>query len=342
MFVAQEQVNWATVKLTAKSRIRKGSQGAARRGRVRQGACLSMRAGCLSRTGRMTCQGTSVSEPPAASHGYQNPVNTPPRHHKIMSESQAAVGPRDTASIAHARPHGPGWPVATIGALGVVFGDIGTSPIYTIQTIFNPEDPHPVAVSPASVYGLLSLVRWSVTIIVTVLYVGLVLRADNEGEGGILSLITLLRRGHTTSSVARSRATLALTTLGIFGASLFLADSMITPAISVLSSVEGLRVVRPELEPLVIPITVVIIVVLFAVQRAGTAKVGRSFGPSWRCGSSQSGGPARRESPPSPVCCARCPPRMRSASWPLNRLRRSLRWPPSCLPSPARKLFMLT
>jgi KUP system potassium uptake protein len=89
-----------------------------------------------------------------------------------MSESQAAVGPRDTASIAYARPHGPGWPVATIGALGVVLGDIGTSPIYTIQTIFNPEDPHPVAVSPVSVYGLLSLVFWSVTIIVTVLYVG--------------------------------------------------------------------------------------------------------------------------------------------------------------------------
>jgi KUP system potassium uptake protein len=161
----------------------------------------------------------------------------------------------------------------------VVFGDIGTSPIYTIQTIFNPDDPHPVAVSPVSVYGLLSLVFWSVTIIVTILYIGLVLRADNEGEGGILSLITLLSRGQTTSSLARSRAALALTTLGIFGASLFLADSMITPAISVLSAVEGLRVVRPELEPLIIPITVVIIVGLFAVQRAGTAKVGRSFGP---------------------------------------------------------------
>ena len=196
-----------------------------------------------------------------------------------MSESEAAVGSRDTASTARARPHGPGWPVATIGALGVVFGDIGTSPIYTIQTIFNPDDPHPVAVSPVSVYGLLSLVFWSVTIIVTILYIGLVLRADNEGEGGILSLITLLSRGRTTSSLARSRAALALTTLGIFGASLFLADSMITPAISVLSAVEGLRVVRPELEPLIIPITVVIIVGLFAVQRAGTAKVGRSFGP---------------------------------------------------------------
>jgi KUP system potassium uptake protein len=128
------------------------------------------------------------------------------------------------------------------------------------------------------VYGLLSLVFWSVTIIVTVLYVGLVLRADNEGEGGILSLITLLRR-RRTASPAPTRAALALATLRIFGASLFLADSMITPAISVLSAVEGLRVVRPELEPLVIPITVVIIVALFAVQRTGTAKVGPFFGP---------------------------------------------------------------
>jgi KUP system potassium uptake protein len=156
-----------------------------------------------------------------------------------MSDSQRAVGTSDVAPTAHARPRGPGWPAATIGAIGVVFGDIGTSPIYTIQTIFNPEDPHPVAVSPVSVYGLLSLVFWSVTIIVTVLYIGLVLRADNEGEGGILSLITLLSRGRTTSSLAHTRAVFALTTLGIFGASLFLADSMITPAISVLSAAGG-------------------------------------------------------------------------------------------------------
>jgi hypothetical protein len=118
-----------------------------------------------------------------------------------------------------------------------------------------------------------------VTIIVTVLYVGLVLRADNESEGGILSLITLLSRRSTTSSQAPTRVVRWLATLGIFGASLFLADSMITPAISVLSAVEGLRVVQPELEPLIIPITVVIIVLLFAVQRTGTAKVGRFFGP---------------------------------------------------------------
>ena len=159
-----------------------------------------------------------------------------------------------------------------------MFGDIGTSPIYTIQTIFNPGDPHPVAATSASVYGLLSLVFWSVTVVVTVLYVGLVLRADNHGEGGILSMITLLP-GRRTRGRTGTRTTAALATLGVFGASLFLADSMITPAISVLSAVEGIRVVAPDLETLVIPLTVVIIVVLFTAQRFGTAKVARLFGP---------------------------------------------------------------
>jgi KUP system potassium uptake protein len=166
--------------------------------------------------------------------------------------------------------------IAALGALGVVFGDIGTSPIYTIQTIFNPGDPHPVEATAASVYGLLSLVFWSVTVVVTVLYVGLVLRADNHGEGGILSMITLLPGSRARS---RPRTTAVLSALGVFGASLFLADSMITPAISVLSAVEGIRVAAPELEPLVIPLTVVIIVVLFTAQRFGTAKVARLFGP---------------------------------------------------------------
>ena len=182
--------------------------------------------------------------------------------------------------MAPSHPSRLSWGGATVGALGVVFGDIGTSPIYTIQTIFNPQDPHPVTATTDSVYGLLSLVFWSVTVIVTILYVGLVLRADNHGEGGILSLITLLPGQRSNAARTRRRRTpLLLATLGVFGASLFLADSMITPAISVLSSVEGLRVVNPELEPLVIPLTVVIILVLFTAQRLGTAKVARLFGP---------------------------------------------------------------
>ncbi|HET6297757.1 MAG TPA: potassium transporter Kup [Kribbella sp.] len=163
-----------------------------------------------------------------------------------------------------------------VAALGVVFGDIGTSPIYTIQTVFNPADPHPVAASMDSVYGIISLIFWSVTIIVTVKYVLLVMRADNHGEGGILALITLIRGRDVPGS---RRTKLLLVGLGIFGASLFFGDSMITPAISVLSAVEGLKVIEPSLENLIVPITATIIVVLFAVQRLGTARIGRFFGP---------------------------------------------------------------
>jgi len=170
----------------------------------------------------------------------------------------------------------PGRLALTVAALGVVFGDIGTSPIYTIQTVFNPADPHPVPVSTQNVFGVISLIVWSVTIIVTLEYVLLVLRADNDGEGGILSLITLIRR-RGVSGGRRTKALLA--GLGVFGASLFFGDSVITPAISVLSAVEGLKVVRPSLENLVVPITAVIIVLLFLSQRIGSARVGRLFGP---------------------------------------------------------------
>ncbi|MFQ6331954.1 potassium transporter Kup [Nocardia sp. CWNU-33] len=163
-----------------------------------------------------------------------------------------------------------------VGALGVVFGDIGTSPIYTIQTVFNPADPHPVPISTNNVYGVVSLIFWSVMIIVTLTYISLVMRADNDGEGGIMALITLLRRLGGTRG--RQAATV-LAGVGIFGAALFFGDSMITPAISVLSAVEGLKIVSPGFENLIIPITVVIIVALFSVQRRGTAAVGRLFGP---------------------------------------------------------------
>jgi KUP system potassium uptake protein len=161
-----------------------------------------------------------------------------------------------------------------VGALGVVFGDIGTSPIYTIQTVFNPADPHPVPISTANVFGVVSLIFWSVMIIVTLTYILLVMRVNNDGEGGIMALIALLRRWGGGRRVA-----VVLATVGIFGAALFFGDSMITPAISVLSAVEGLKVVQPAFQDLIVPITAVIIVVLFAVQRRGTAAVGRLFGP---------------------------------------------------------------
>jgi KUP system potassium uptake protein len=164
-----------------------------------------------------------------------------------------------------------------IGALGVVFGDIGTSPIYTIQTVFNPADPHPVPVSDANVFGVVSLIFWSVMIIVTVTYILLALRADNDGEGGLMALITLLRRW--SRQQPGRKGALVLAGLGIFGASLFFGDSMITPAISVLSAVEGLKLVQPSLGNYVVPITAVIIIMLFLVQRRGTEAVGRVFGP---------------------------------------------------------------
>jgi KUP system potassium uptake protein len=163
-----------------------------------------------------------------------------------------------------------------VGALGVVFGDIGTSPLYTVQTVFNPSDPHPVPVSTESIFGVVSLIFWSVTLIVTVTYVSLVMRADNDGEGGIMALITLIRRRGVPS---RRRTAMMLAVLGVFGASLFFGDSVITPAISVLSAVEGVKVAAPSVASLVVPITAAIIVGLFLVQRFGTGAVGRLFGP---------------------------------------------------------------
>ncbi|WP_246241234.1 potassium transporter Kup [Mycolicibacterium madagascariense] len=176
-----------------------------------------------------------------------------------------------------AATHGPPFRAAlVVGALGVVFGDIGTSPIYTLQTLFDPSDPHPVPISVDNVYGLVSLIFWSVMIVVTLTYITLVMRADNDGEGGIMALITMLKHG--AGNRGRRTAT-TLAAVGLFGAALFFGDSMITPAISVLSAVEGIKVVTADLEHWIVPITAVIIVALFMVQRHGTAKVGRLFGP---------------------------------------------------------------
>ena len=163
-----------------------------------------------------------------------------------------------------------------LGALGVVFGDIGTSPLYTVQAVYSRDATRPVAVDATSVFGVISLIFWAVVIIVTLQYVVFVMRSDNDGEGGIMALIALLVR----RAGSRSAAWLAgLVALGIFGASLFFGDSMITPAISVLSAVEGIEVVQPSLENLVVPIAAAILIGLFALQSRGTATVGRLFGP---------------------------------------------------------------
>jgi KUP system potassium uptake protein len=163
-----------------------------------------------------------------------------------------------------------------LGALGVVFGDIGTSPLYTVQTVFSPSDPHRTQVTTEHVYGVISLIFWAVVTIVMVTYVLLVMRADNDGEGGIMALITLIRR---YSMPSRRRTALVLAVLGVFGASLFFGDSMITPAISVLSAIEGVQVAAPSVGDVVLPITAVILIGLFVIQRLGTSAVGRLFGP---------------------------------------------------------------
>jgi KUP system potassium uptake protein len=163
-----------------------------------------------------------------------------------------------------------------VGALGVVFGDIGTSPIYTIQTAFDPSDPHPIQASLASIYGVVSLIFWAVMLIVTVKYVGLVMGADNQGEGGIMALISQIRQ---IGKGIPTRVKFLLAGLGVFGAALFFGDSMITPAISVLSAVEGTETIASSMDSFVIPITLAIIVALFAIQRHGTGSVARVFGP---------------------------------------------------------------
>jgi KUP system potassium uptake protein len=157
-----------------------------------------------------------------------------------------------------------GMAALTVGALGVVFGDIGTSPLYALQTVFT-ADHHVVRPTQAGVYGVISLVFWAITLIVSIEFVTFIMRADNRGEGGIMALIALLR----SASLKGTVVTGALVMIGVFGASLFYGDGMITPAISVLSAVEGLKVAAPGLGSLVAPIALVVLTVLFAIQRFG-------------------------------------------------------------------------
>jgi KUP system potassium uptake protein len=175
------------------------------------------------------------------------------------------------------RPHagGPLWPLA-LGALGVFYGDIGTSPLYALKECFN--GPHGVEATPANVLGVLSLVFWAMTFVVTFKYMSVVMAADNRGEGGILALMALVGETETTK---RGRRTLLL--LGLFGAALLYGDGVITPAISVLGAVEGLAVAAPSLGHAVVPLSVLILLVLFFIQKRGTATVGAVFGPIMLC-----------------------------------------------------------
>jgi KUP system potassium uptake protein len=171
--------------------------------------------------------------------------------------------------------HGAGTAGLALGALGVVFGDIGTSPLYAGQTVFS-LDNAAVRPVPANVYGVVSAILWSIMIVVTIKYVTIVLRADNDGEGGELALAALTRR---VLGPGRARLVTVVMALGVLGAALLYGDSVITPAISVLSAVEGLKTATPDLSDVVLPIATTILVVLFAVQRWGTGRVGRVFGP---------------------------------------------------------------
>ena len=166
-----------------------------------------------------------------------------------------------------------GLAVLTLGAMGVVYGDIGTSPLYTMKEIFNPVSG--VALDANRLIGAVSVIFWGLMLVVTLKYVLLILRADNRGEGGIMALTALA--AHAGGKNQKRRTVLLLT--GVFGAALFYGDSVITPAISVLSAVEGLEVVTPLLKPYVLPISITVLIGLFAMQRFGTALVGRLFGP---------------------------------------------------------------
>ncbi len=160
----------------------------------------------------------------------------------------------------------------TLGALGVVYGDIGTSPLYALKEVFH--GGH-VAATDANILGVLSLIFWTMTIIVSVKYVLLILRADNNGEGGLIAMLAL-----ATSAVKdQPRLRSILMTVGLFGTAIFYGDGVITPAISVLSAVEGLGVAAPALQGAVIPITLLVLTGLFSVQRFGTGGIGRFFGP---------------------------------------------------------------
>jgi KUP system potassium uptake protein len=184
---------------------------------------------------------------------------------------QPSAGP----SQSHAKASQLGRAALMLGALGVVYGDIGTSPLYSVQTVFSIDDGA-VRPSAVDVYGAVSLIFWSITLVVSVKYVVFVLRADNEGEGGVMALAALVRGVLARSPGRRLALVMAL---GVLGASLFYGDSVITPSISVLSAIEGLEVAAPQLAELVVPLAALILALLFAVQRFGTHRVGRLFGP---------------------------------------------------------------
>ena len=192
----------------------------------------------------------------------------------VAAAANAAALVKERAPREHVDHGKVGATALALGALGVVYGDIGTSPLYALKEAFT-EQSHRLAVDEINVYGVCSLAFWSLVIIISIKYLMFVMRADNEGEGGILALTALVmpKRGRTVAKAG------ILVSLGVFGTSLLYGDGIITPAISVLSAVEGLEEVSTSFERWVIPIAIVILIGLFAVQRQGTGAVGKVFGP---------------------------------------------------------------
>jgi KUP system potassium uptake protein len=218
------------------------------------------RLGRLARDVSQLCTGGHLVSGPSSATG--------------VPAAASQTGPGDAGTGSEQHPRGGGGPGLVLAALGIVFGDIGTSPLYALQTVFS-IDHGAVRPTPGDVYGVISLMFWSITLIVSVKYVSVVMRADNEGEGGVMALAALARRLYA----GRTSRTGLLLVVGIVGVSLFYGDSVITPAISVLSAVEGLQVAAPSLGHVVVPVAAVILTGLFAAQRFGTGKVGRLFGP---------------------------------------------------------------
>lgn len=212
------------------------------------------------------------ADTPAQSETNSDETTAPPADESLPPSTTRPTPPPPVAE--HHHPHKQALPLLILGALGIVYGDIGTSPLYAFRESFH--EHHDIPVSPDNILGILSLIFWSLILVISVKYLLFVLRADNHGEGGILALTALVS---PVRAARRGSPRWGLIMLGIFGTALLYGDGIITPAISVLSAVEGLEVATPAFEPYILPITITILVGLFLFQSRGTEKVGKVFGP---------------------------------------------------------------
>src|SRR4029079_1821854 len=209
-----------------------------------------------------------AGEPKAPASGQTGQTAAPTGFHAVVPPQRHHV---------EAHPTGKRLGILSLTALGIVYGDIGTSPLYALQQCFTSKE-HPIPPTTANVYGILSLIIWLLGLVVSIKYIVFIMRADNRGEGGILALLALLLQQERRSVDRRRR--IVLISLGLFGAALLYGDGMITPAISVLGAVEGIQVVHPHLsESITVVLALGVLLALFVFQRFGTARIGGTFGP---------------------------------------------------------------